>query len=229
MTRLMIHVEGETEETFVQEIIAPHLYTVGFTEVSAKLLGNARNRAKRGGIRSWPSARFDIVQRLRGNTGAYATTLVDYYALPSGGTGGWPCRDLAASVAPAACAQSIEMAIEAEVNAFFSNTSMPDRFVGGILLHEFEALLFADCRAFAEGVGNPNLAGPMQEIRNQFASPEDINDSPITAPSKRMEGLISGYQKPIYGTIGALHIGLDRLRAECPHFNRWLTRLEALI
>ena len=27
MSRLLIHVEGETEETFVNELIAPHLYT----------------------------------------------------------------------------------------------------------------------------------------------------------------------------------------------------------
>ncbi len=229
MTRLLVHVEGETEETFVNEVIAGHLQSVGFTEVAAKKIGNARNRANRGGITSWPTAKSDIVRRLQGNTGAYATTLVDYYALPSGGTGGWPCRQLAGSITAAACAQSIETAIEAEVNAFFSETSFPQRFIGGVLLHEFEALLFADCQAFAEGIGKPELVVPLEAIRAQFSSPEDINDSPITAPSKRMERLIAGYEKPLYGTIGASHIGVDRLRAECPHFNRWLTRLEGLV
>ena len=29
------------------------------------------------------------------------------------------------------------------------------------------------------------------------------------------------------GTRAALQIGLDRTRAECPHFRSWLERLEA--
>ncbi|MDE2725572.1 MAG: hypothetical protein OXI59_19555 [Gemmatimonadota bacterium] len=37
MTRLLIHVEGETEETFVNEILGPHLYACGYTMVSARL------------------------------------------------------------------------------------------------------------------------------------------------------------------------------------------------
>ena len=48
MTRLLIHVEGETEESFVNEVLAPHLYTHGYGLVSARLLGNARQRDRRG-------------------------------------------------------------------------------------------------------------------------------------------------------------------------------------
>lgn len=46
MTRLLIHVEGQTEESFVNDILAPHLYGQGFTNVSARLLGNARQRER---------------------------------------------------------------------------------------------------------------------------------------------------------------------------------------
>jgi predicted ATP-dependent endonuclease of OLD family len=52
MARLLIHVEGETEETFVNELLADHLYNHGYEIVSARLLGNARLREKRGGIRA---------------------------------------------------------------------------------------------------------------------------------------------------------------------------------
>ncbi len=44
MTRLLVHVEGETEESFVNEILAPHLCSRGFSKVSARLIGNARQR-----------------------------------------------------------------------------------------------------------------------------------------------------------------------------------------
>lgn len=62
MGRLLIHVEGETEESFVNEVLAPHLYCHGFTKVGARLLGNARMRDRRGGIRSWESAKKDIAR-----------------------------------------------------------------------------------------------------------------------------------------------------------------------
>lgn len=49
--RLLVHVEGQTEESFVNEILAPHLYgNFGYSSVSARLLGNARQRNRRGGI-----------------------------------------------------------------------------------------------------------------------------------------------------------------------------------
>ena len=44
MTRLLVHVEGQTEEQFVNELLAPHLYFFGFTKISARLVGNARQR-----------------------------------------------------------------------------------------------------------------------------------------------------------------------------------------
>src|SRR5256885_1583241 len=49
MARLLIHVEGETEETFVNEVLAPHLLSFGYESVSARLIGNARQRDRRGG------------------------------------------------------------------------------------------------------------------------------------------------------------------------------------
>ena len=67
MARLRVLVEGETEETFVNEVLARHLYTCGYITVSAKLLGNARQRNRRGGIRGWNSARKDILNHCAGN------------------------------------------------------------------------------------------------------------------------------------------------------------------
>ena len=82
MTRLLVHVEGQTEESFVNEILALHLYSHGFQLVRPRLMGNARQRDRRGGIRGWPSARFGILKHLRANKECIATTMVDYYGLP---------------------------------------------------------------------------------------------------------------------------------------------------
>lgn len=229
MTRLFVHVEGETEETFVNEVIAPHLQALGFQSVSAKLLGNARNRSHRGGIRSWPVVRDDIVDHLKGDPGSRSTTLVDYYALPAGGSGGWPDRHAAPLQPMNQRARVVEIGMEAIVNAHFANSANPVRFAGGVLFHEFEALLFSDCQAFADGIGAPQVAAPLQNIRDGFHCPEHINDNPNTCPSRRIGGVVDGYQKVIHGNVGALHIGLPIMRAECPHFDTWLTRVENLL
>jgi hypothetical protein len=78
-----------------------------------------------------------------------------------------------------------------------------------------------------DGIGKPQMATQLMAIRSQFDTPEHINDSPETAPSKRIEALIPSYQKPLFGNLAALEIGLDPIRHACPHFREWLDRLEA--
>ena len=51
---------------------------------------------------------------------------------------------------------------------------------------------------------------------------------PTTAPSKRIEALVPGYQKPVMGTLAAQEIGLQTMREACPHFGQWIARLERL-
>lgn len=94
-------------------------------------------------------------------------------------------------------------------------------------MHEFEGLLFSDCERFGRGIFRPDLVPQFQEIRKQFSTPEEIDDSPVTAPSKRVEALVTGYQKPLLGALAVLEIGLDAIRRACPHFREWLERLEA--
>ena len=102
----------------------------------------------------------------------------------------------------------------------------PGRFMPYVMMHEFEGLLFSDCERFSQGIGQPDVADAFQAVRDEFPSPEEINDSPVTAPSKRVEQLVPGYEKPLLGTLAVLEIGLDAIRRECPHFREWLARLE---
>lgn len=227
MTRLHIHVEGETEETFVNEILRPHLYSRGYVKVSARLVGNARQRDRRGGIRAWSAVRIDILNHLRQDTGCLETTMVDYYALPQTGGSAWPGRETASQLPYARKAATVENALWQDVCQEMGGGFNPDRFIPFVMMHEFEGLLFSDCVSFSRGIGRPELAANFQSIRDQFSSPEEIDDSPLTAPSKRVERLVEGYEKPLLGTLAILEIGLDAIRAECPHFHEWLSRLEA--
>ena len=228
MARLLIHVEGETEEMFVNEVLAPHLYAARWEIVAARIVGNARLRERRGGIKAWSVVRDDIMRHLKEDPGCYATTMVDFYALPQSAGKAWPGRAAAAQLPTAQKAPHVEGQLDADLQQAMGPGFMATRFIPFVIMHEFEALLFSDCGAFSRGVGRPELHGPLQSIRDSFATPEDINDSPLTAPSKRVEKLIPNYQKPFLGTLAALEVGLARIREECPHFGAWLTRLEQI-
>ena len=228
MARLLVHVEGKTEEDFVNYVLGDHLISVGYESVSARIVGNNRLRQRRGGIRPWPSVRRDIINHLRQDAGCIATTMVDYYGLPQQGDRGWPGREEATHLQPQKKAQRVETAlldsIAEEIGAGFDRR----RFVPFVVMHEFEGLLFTDCAVFSQSIGRPELEPHFRRIREAFETPEDINDSPDTAPSKRVENLIQNYEKPLLGVLAILEIGLTRIRAECPHFNGWLSRLELL-
>lgn len=226
MSRLLIHVEGETEETFVNEVLASHLRQCGYTVVAARLLGNARQRDRRGGIRAWSMVRKDILNHLKEDAHCLSTTMVDYYGLPQDGNRSWPGRSKASQLPFAEKAISVETALLEDICGEMGNDFNPNRFVPYVMMHEFEGLLFSDSARFARGLGKPDLSPKFQAIRDQFATPEEINDSPITAPSKRIKNLLPSYQKPLMGTLAVLEIGFDAIMQECPLFRGWIERLE---
>lgn len=226
MSRLLIHVEGETEEAFVNEVLALHLYVYGYTKVSARLVGNARQRDRRGGIKAWSAVRRDILHHLKEDSECLSTTMVDYYALPQSGDRAWPGRAEAAELAFAGKAASVESALLADICIEMGGDFDQNRFVPYVMMHEFEGLLFSDAAKLGLGIGRPDLTAEFQAIRDQYATPEEINDSPQTAPSKRIIKLLPGYEKPLMGTLAVLEIGLDAIRQECPLFRGWLERLE---
>ena len=227
--RLLVHVEGQTEETFVNEVLRPHLVQIGYESVAARLLGNARLKRNRGGIRSWPSAKNDIVGHLKHDSGCISTTMVDFYGLPADGDGCWPGRAGSDHLPPQARVLVLEQALKNDVMHELGSAFHGDRFIPYVMLHEFEGLLFSHPAIFAQAIGRPELEVPFTQIRNQFATPEEINDSPQTAPSKRVEQLMPKYEKPLFGVFAVLEMGLDRIRVECPHFDTWLTKLESLV
>lgn len=227
MDRILIHVEGETEETFVNEVLAPHLYANGFVAVGARLLGNARRRDRRGGIQGWPPSKRDILRHMQEDPNRCCSMMVDYYALPQTGFGAWPGRAEAGLRPFPEKAGTVEDAIFGDLSNALGGFQ-EERFIPYVMMHEFEGLLFSDCERLGSGIGREDLVPAFQAIRDEFDSPEEINDSPITAPSKRILDLVPGYQKPFLGTLAALEIGLDGIREECPHFNSWVNKLESL-
>ncbi len=61
-----------------------------------------------------------------------------------------------------------------------------------------------------------------------FATAEEINLGQHSHPKYRIEQRVQGYDENVAGPLLAEDIGLATLRAQCPHFGEWLTRLEHL-
>ena len=226
MTRLLIHVEGETEEAFVNDVLSEHLYRIGYTVVGARMMGSAQQRARRGGIVPWEIARQRILNHFREDPARYVSTMVDYYGMPND----WPGRanPFTAAMSVSDRAMEIENALLQDVCNEMDSSFNPARFVPYVMMHEYEAMLFSDCERFGHAIGQRDLIGDFQAIRDGFDTPENIDDSPLTVPSKRIESLMPAYQKPTMGTQAVQSIGLEAIRRECPHFADWLERLESL-
>ncbi|MFC3450431.1 DUF4276 family protein [Amycolatopsis speibonae] len=57
--------------------------------------------------------------------------------------------------------------------------------------------------------------------------PELVNDGLGTAPSKRLARYCASYSKTSDGPLVIADLGIDALRARCPHLDSWLTHLDA--
>lgn len=160
------------------------------------------------------------------NQDSWFTTMIDFYGLPSNFPG---LASLPSTLAASDRVAALEASLQADISTRLSGLSVARRFIPYIQLHEFEALLLSDPQAFLEAFPNNTQAiQQLTAIRQKFPNPEDINDSPLTAPSKRILAIVPDYQKPVAGVLIARRIGFDSIRAACPRFNSWITLLQIL-
>ena len=218
MKRVLVYVEGQTEETFVRDVLNPYfneqgIHLIPTLAVTKRVVGGANFK---GGIQTFDKVRGDIQRLLSDSSAVAITTMVDYYGLPTN----FPGKKDTIKGDVHERVKYIEQEFALSINS--------SRFIPYLSVHEFEALLFAKPISIVETLSKPSALAELQKIRASFATPEEINDSPTTAPSKRLEKLFPDYQKPLYGILIAQTIGLTTLFQECPHFKEWVQRLEKL-
>ena len=124
----------------------------------------------------------------------------------------------------------LEQRINRAVNSRIHQSQDECRAFAYVQRREFESLLFGNVSCFCAVFDNitGNTLAALREIRRRFPTPEDINDSSVTAPSKRIAQVMPHYNKRVHGRDLAMETGLDIIRKECIRFNLWLTRLESL-
>lgn len=214
MTRVKLLVEGQTEEGFVRELLVPHYARMG---VYVTPIIVQTSSGYRGGVVSYAKVRPQIVRLCKQDSSATISTMFDLYALPADFPGVKQSRVQLAGADKGVC---IEQAMQVDINQ--------PNFLPYIQVHEFEASLFSRVHAFSAWFDDTSGLDDLHAARRS-SSPEEINDNPRTAPSKRIQSALKGYQKTLHGPLVSLDIGLDTMRRECPHFNNWLDQLEALV
>ena len=221
--RLHFIVEGQTEETFVNRVLVPHLATqLVWGKARCVMTSRKRSIIYRGGLRSYAQAKKDIVLWMKEdqNPDAFFTTMFDLYALPSD----FPEYDEARRFEdPRERVARLEEAMRRDIDH--------PRFIPYLQLHEFEALLLADPQKLEwEYPEHDRAIRNILQMASGFVSPELIDDGENTAPSKRIIREIPEYEgmKASAGPLAAERIGLPVLRGKCGHFGEWLSRLEQL-
>ena len=210
-SRLLVVCEGQTEATFVKTCLGPALVERGVM-VHPTLL-KTRPGKQGGGHVNIERLAINLANEYPNHD--FLTTLVDLYGFSD--RDGRDRQELEESILETARQRRPDM--------------RPDRVFPYVQRYEFEALLFSDIRRFEWVLDGwtDDAEQRLQRIADAHSDPEEINDGPTTAPSKRLDAIFGGtYRKTEHGPLIAEDIGLDAIRRHCPRFNQWVTRLETL-
>jgi hypothetical protein len=208
MKRLVFIVEGDTEIILVQNLIVPYLINLGFiNEMHAQTIITNRKQHKKGGVTGYPKFRNEVARTLaQGNV--IITSIIDFFRLPT---------DFPGHTVDSRRIHQIESAIHED----FGNN--PD-FLPYIQRHELEALMFSGREGFELVIDDEEKLAQIDQILENYPNPEDINNDPDTAPSKRLSRIF-GYDKIGDGELIFDMLGIDRMLEKCPRFAEWMEKL----
>lgn len=175
MKRLVFIVEGDTEIILVRKIIEPYLNRLGFyNPVTVQTIVTNRKQHKKGGVSSYGKFHNEIKHTLA-QRNVIVTTIIDFFKLPT---------DFPQYTSDSLKINQIEEAILAD----FEYTS---DLIPYIQRHELEALMSSDRSGFELIIDDKNQLKEIDAITDRYKNPEDNNNSPETAPSKRLASIFN--------------------------------------
>ena len=216
---VIVLVEGQTEQQFIKRLLAPYLATrsVYLTPIILDKPG------EKGGDVRFARAKNDIGKHLKQRRDTWITLMVDYYGINPD----WPGYEEAKQGRDHAERAAIMRRETARtVTELFPERDAERRFLPYVSMHEIEALYFSDPARLAEELGIEQKQ--IDAILAKCGEPESINNSPATAPSKRLEKLAPRFKKTVTGIAAAKSVGIETMRKKCPIFDAWLRELETL-
>jgi len=219
--RLYVLVEGQTEQEFVDKVLGPHLHahSVWVHSLIVETSRDAQGVKRRGGGR-WKQWGRDLrrVAMQQNGPDVRLSTMFDLYGLPDDYPG---LAEHSSVMDTVRRAELLEACMAAEVD--------DHRLVPYLQRHEFEALVLASLDPLERILAEEDRIG-LKSLATVVAasSPENVNDGPTTAPSKRLKQAIPSYRKTLHGPLAVEATGLETLRKACPRFGAWVSKLEAL-
>lgn len=222
MKRIALSVEGQTEERFVKKILQPYfepkeIYLEPKILVTKRVIDGPNYK---GGIIRLEKAKREIEILLKSTHFSLVTSLYDLYGLHETFLPTDP--DFESITDPYKKINAIEEKLRKDINNH--------RFLPYIQPHEFECFLFIDGDITSNNFLNCNKEGVKQVINETLAkfnnNPELINNSSLTAPSKRIINIYPQFEKTTDGLIICEKIGLQNIMDSCCHFKNWIKRLE---
>ena len=222
---LHILCEGQTEERFVKEVLSPYLLQFNIYPKPILLLTSKKKNA-RGGMLSYAQAKRDLTilqKQFRDNNSEHHmfTTMFDYYALPDDFPGVEESTEI----------QDVRNRISFLEDKFAEELGR-GAFIPYIQLHEFEALLFVDIiRLQTEYPLSGERIRKLKEETDIYGDPEMINNSPDTAPSKRIIAALAQdyhYNKAKRGATLTSAFGIEALLENCQHFKEWIENIKRI-
>lgn len=221
MIRVIAIVEGPTEEQFFKNIIQPHLIKENI-DIRPCLTGYKR---RVGGNIKYARVKDHIIRALKEDRNRICTTFYDFYGLFNDFPG---IEEAKRQNSNSEKLLLLQKYILQDVSSDMGKSFDQNRFIPYFQMYEFEALLFSDCENLAFSLGKSEIKDHLQNIRDQFETPEEINDDSETSPSHRILNLHETYNKILDSSISVKNIGLEKIRLECPLFNQWLSGIESL-
>ena len=216
MIRIIIVCEGQTEREFCRDVLSPWLFQRGMIAQYPIIKHTG------GGIVKWSRLKHQLENHLKSDKAAFVTTFIDFYGITERHK--FPTFTQLASENTATRVDRIQEAMKAELD-----DAIQYRFLPYIQLYEFEALLFANVDVIFDNLSDEMTDGEeLNRIVASFPNPEEINNSPDTAPSKRLSKIINGYSKVVYGAMLAEEIGMETIMDKCPRFRNWVEDILAL-
>ena len=222
MITVYVFVEGQTEEGFIKNVVAPSLV---YLEIYLIPMLIPTSKSGKGGAVSYERFLKNATNILRQQKDTYLTSFLDFYQLDNH----FPkFNELDKQNGIYNKIRTLEESLHLDL--INKVGCMSERFIPHIQPHEFEALLFSDVSKFSDVEPDwINCISKLEDICEQYENPEHINNSFETAPSKRLGSLlVPKYHKTRHGPLLAQEITLEVIERECPHFKEWMDKLRAL-
>lgn len=181
---VIIFAEGSSDEQFIKLVVAPALRHLQIY-LKPRLLNTSKNA--KGGAVSFDRLKLNARNTLRQYPNAILTTFLDLYGLDTD----FPNFHSAKKTVDVYA--RVKIMEEALAEGIIDHVGCrPERFIAYLQPYEFEGLFFSDVNALIRTEPDwIKQQATLQKIRDGFATPEHINDSPETSPSKRLEKILN--------------------------------------